>query len=163
MPKILIIARHAKSARDQTSLPDHDRPLHKKGKHHLKQMEHWLDQQKISAPDMLVTSTALRTIETSKAYAKVWKLSKKKIKVEKKLYMASYDDLINIIEATDEKTKVLCIVWHNPWLTDLIQACGSDWINMPTCGIVIFRYTGKFRGNFETELCKVIAAGEPER
>lgn len=114
MPKFLIIARHAKSARDQTTLPDHDRPLHKKGKQHLKQMQHWLQKEKIVAPDVLLTSSAHRTLATSKAYAKVWKLSKKKIYVEKKLYMATYHDLIKIIEATDEKTKVLCLVGHNP-------------------------------------------------
>ncbi len=126
-------------------------------------MQHWLQKQKIETPDILLTSSALRTQETAKAYATAWKLSKKKIRIEKKLYMASFNELINIIEATDEKAKILCLVWHNPWLTDLIQACGSDWINMPTCGIVVCKYTGKFRGNFETKLCKVIAAGQPER
>lgn len=110
MAKFLIIARHAKSARDQTSLPDHDRPLHKKGKQHLKQMSDWLVEKKISCPDFILVSSSCRTQETVKAYAKIWKLSKKHMHTEKKLYMASLDTLVRCIEATDEKVKTLCIV-----------------------------------------------------
>lgn len=73
-------------------------------------MQHWLQKQKIETPDILLTSSALRTQETAKAYATAWKLSKKKIRIEKKLYMASFNELINIIEATDEKAKILCLV-----------------------------------------------------
>lgn len=163
MAKFLIIARHAKSARDQPTLSDHDRPLHKKWKQHLKQMCHWLVQQNIKKPDLLLMSSATRAQATARAYAKRRDLAKKKITTDQKLYMASCTTLLKIIEQTDEHIHTLCIVGHNPWLTDLIQTCGSDWEVLPTCGIVVFKYTGKYRGNFGAKLCTVIEAGQPTR
>jgi phosphohistidine phosphatase len=163
MKKFLIVARHAKSARDQPTLSDHDRPLHKKWKQHLKQMCHWLVQQNIKKPDLLLVSSATRAQATAHAYAKIRKLSNKKITSEKKLYLASSTTLLKIIEQTDEDIHTLCIVGHNPWLTDLIQTCGSDLEVLPTTGIVVFRYTWELRWNFEPKKCSVVATGQPTR
>ena len=109
--------------------------------------------QKSKKPDCIVASPAKRTKKTAEAYAKARWYKKKHIQRENLLYEASLPTLCNIIEHTQETVDCVLIVGHNPWLTALINYCGYALDNLPTWGVIVFDYTGDFRGNFEQKKC----------
>jgi len=154
--KQLIIARHAKSSRNNIFCPDFDRWLNTRGKNDLSKMGELLAQY-IKIPDEIFSSPAKRTKKTALAYAKAWWYKKKNIVWDKDIYEASLERLLSVIEKTDENTNRLVLVWHNPWLTELVISCGYELENLPTCGVVVFEYSGDLRGNFEPKKCALVS------
>lgn len=78
------------------------------------------------------------------------------------MYEASLQTLLHCIESTDEKIDRLMLVGHNPGLTELVNYCGYELDNLPTCGVVVLEYTGEFRGNFEHKKCTFVAKYLPK-
>ena len=66
--KLLSILRHAKSSWSDSSLPDHDRPLNKRGFRDAPRMGE-LIREKGLVPNAILSSTALRARETALAVA----------------------------------------------------------------------------------------------
>ena len=62
--KTVLILRHAKSSWADPLLPDHDRPLNKRGQRTATQMGQLLRKQKL-VPELILTSTAKRARETA--------------------------------------------------------------------------------------------------
>lgn len=159
--KQLIIARHAKSSRTNLFCSDSDRWLNKRGKTDLARMAQILVRD-LKKPMLIIASPAKRTKKTARAYAIAWWMKKKHIKREPSIYEASLATLLRCIESTDEKTGRLMLVGHNPWLTELLNYCGYQLDNLPTCGVVVLQYKGEFRGNFEQQKCAFIARYFPK-
>src|SRR3990172_12140295 len=67
--KTLMLLRHAKSSWKDAEVPDHDRPLNKRGKKTAPQMGRLLSTEGL-VPDLILSSTAVRARETAKAVAK---------------------------------------------------------------------------------------------
>lgn len=153
--KQLIIARHAKSSWDNLLCPDFDRWLSQRGKRDLKVISFLLNES-LPCPDCIVSSPAKRTKKTAVAYAEAWWYKKKHILWEHDIYEASLLTLVKVIEKIDEKSDCIVLVWHNPWLTDLVNYCGYTLENLPTCGVVVFRYDGAYRWSFEHKKCSYI-------
>jgi phosphohistidine phosphatase len=57
--KKLLLMRHAKSSWDDSNVPDHERPLKKKGKKDAERMGKMLKSKELE-PDLIMSSTALR-------------------------------------------------------------------------------------------------------
>ncbi len=150
--KQLIIARHAKSSRENIFCPDFDRWLNSRGKKDLVSLSNILSHT-IKKPDCIVASPSKRTTKTAEAYAKAWWYKKKHLQREKSLYEASLSRLCRVIEQTQESVDSLVLVGHNPGLTALINHCGYALDNLPTWGVVVFDYIGDLRGNFEQKKC----------
>lgn len=150
--KQLIIARHAKSSRKDIWCSDAERTLNKRWKQDLRVMSTILKEH-FHCPDLLVASPSIRTTKTARAYATAWWYKKKHIMYIPELYNASLRTLIRCIESTDEAIWSLMVVWHNPWLTDLVQYCWWNCENVPTSGVVVFEYTWVYRGDFEQKKC----------
>ncbi len=153
--KQIIIIRHAKSARDTIFCSDFERWLNKRGKHDLDFLVPLLTHEFIK-PDSIVSSPAKRTKITASSFATAWWYKKKHIVRDDNIYEASKNTLCAVIEKTDESVKRLVIVWHNPWLTDLINYCWYSLDNLPTCGVVVFDYNGKYRWDFEPSQCSFV-------
>ena len=66
--KILFLVRHAKSSRDDPSLPDRNRPLNDRGLHDAPMMGQRLSRSGVK-PDRLVSSPALRALTTAQLVA----------------------------------------------------------------------------------------------
>src|SRR4029079_4472733 len=66
--KTLLVMRHAKSSWKDATLDDHDRPLKKRGQKAAPKMGALLCERGL-VPDLIVSSTALRAVATSKAVA----------------------------------------------------------------------------------------------
>ena len=83
--KTLFLVRHAKSSRDDPSLPDRDRPLDDRGKQDGPKMGKRLAKRDVK-PDLLLSSPALRALTTAQLIAEEIGYKLKDIVVDDRLY-----------------------------------------------------------------------------
>ena len=97
--KAVILFRHGKSDWDAQYDSDHDRPLAKRGIRDARLMGKFLSK-RAEVPELILSSTALRTRETTKLAMEAgnWNVD---IKLEKKIYEASSEEIINLIKSQD--------------------------------------------------------------
>jgi phosphohistidine phosphatase len=138
--KKLYIIRHAKSNWDNPDLDDCDRPLNKRGQKDAPRMGKRLKEKGIT-PDIMLSSPAERALATCLAIAKVLEFDKTKIKTERKLYHASEEGILSIIQnlkdSPRDSEEVVLLFGHNPGLTEFANSLLNQTIdNIPTCGIV---------------------------
>lgn len=139
MKKLLII-RHAKSDWDNPRMADFDRPLNARGKSNAPEMAERLLKKNI-LPQVFITSPAVRTLSTTKAFAEVLGFSKNDIKQEKGIYEAPATGLLKIINSFDNQYDFIALVGHNPGLTDLVlKLCECEIYNIPTCGVILLEF-----------------------
>ena len=134
--KELIIVRHAKSSWKNSGLDDRERPLNKRGERDAPEMGARLATRK-DRPDLIVSSPAVRALETARIIAKKLGYVCKKIVVKERLYGASAADLLDVIRNADDVVVTLMLFGHNPGLTELANHLGPRPIpNLPTCGVL---------------------------
>ena len=132
--KMLYIIRHAKSSWKDTSLDDFDRPLNKRGKLNAPLMGKRLKKKGI-LPDIMLSSSSLRTKLTAQIIAKKLKYSKDII-FKKEMYESSSVVLHKILTQVDDTNQSVFIFAHNSGLNMLAQEYVHLEDNIPTCGIV---------------------------
>jgi phosphohistidine phosphatase len=152
--KTLILVRHAKSSRDDPSLPDRDRPLDDRGRLDAPKMGKRLAKRGVK-PALLLTSPALRALTTAQLVAEELGYKRKDIVVEDRLYAGSSDDLLDVIRALDKKLDCVMLVGHNPEFTDLANRLSSEIIDMPTGAVAEF--------DFETKAWSDVGAVDPAK
>ena len=146
--KELILIRHAKSSWKDSSLDDRERPLNKRGERDAPEMGARLARRK-HKPNLIVSSPAVRALETARIIARKLGYPRKDIAVEDRLYGAGGAELLDVIRNTDESVTTLMLFGHNPGLTELANHLGPRPIpNLPTCGVLHLR--------FETETWSVV-------
>ncbi len=112
----LLILRHAKSSWDNAASPDRDRPLNKRGRQAavvMRQAMHDLG----LAPDMVLVSTARRTMETLELL-EPWD-DTPLIEPTDSLYLADVADLLAALHGVAETVRSVLLIGHNPGLHDL--------------------------------------------
>jgi phosphohistidine phosphatase len=135
-PKTLIIVRHAKSSWSDPHLADHQRPLNKRGLEDAPKMAKRLAKRG-ERVDSIVTSSALRALETAKTFAEKLDVAGGALVVEPKIYGAGAEDLIELIRGFDEGLRSVMVVGHNPTLSELChRLTGEELGELPTCAIV---------------------------
>ena len=138
--KTLYIARHAKSSWDDFSLKDHDRPVLPKGKHKTKIVAEKLKSLN-EIPEIILSSTAKRAVQTAEIYAGIFNVPSEKILKSSNLYLADPDNIFNELYALDNKINSVMVVGHNPGLTDMVNIFANEAVfNLPTSAVakVIF-------------------------
>ena len=140
--KTLFLMRHAKSSRDDPSLPDRDRPLNARGKQDAPKMGKRLAKRDVK-PDLLLSSPALRALTTAQLIAEEVGDKRKDIVVDDRLYASSADDLLAVIRTLDMKLNCVMLFGHNPELTDLAHRLSSEIVHMPTSAVVEFNFDMK--------------------
>ena len=134
--KFLTIVRHAKSSWKDTSLPDRERPLNKRGERDAPVMGKRINDHGIR-PSLIVTSPAVRAWTTAKIIARELNYPKEFLQREDRLYLASLDEILDTIVAQDNGFNSLMVVGHNPGLTDLVNFVQPGLThNLPTAGVV---------------------------
>jgi phosphohistidine phosphatase len=134
--KTLTLLRHAKSSWKDTSLRDRDRPLNKRGDKDAPMMGKRLDAAGVR-PSLIVSSPAVRAWTTAKAVAKALNYPTEFLQREDQLYLASLDDLLDVVVAQENKFNNIMIVAHNPGLTDFANFLQPGLTNnLPTAGVV---------------------------
>ena len=154
--KSVILFRHGKSDWDAKYEGDHDRPLAKRGIRDAKQMGKFLSK-RAEIPELILSSTALRTRETTKIAMEAgnWDVD---VELEKKIYGASLKEIINIIKSQDNKYNSICLVGHEPIFSTIITLINNKKkIKFPTATMarISFSTSDWKRILLEPDKCKL--------
>ncbi|MGQ0467313.1 MAG: SixA phosphatase family protein [Sporichthyaceae bacterium] len=120
--RTLVVLRHAKAERGNTT--DHDRPLTARGRRDALAAGRWLAEAGVN-PDLTVCSTATRAKET-------WALAAMELgdgistAMERAVYGADLDELLQVVRDTPSEVHTLMLVGHNPGLQDLVLALSGE-------------------------------------
>jgi phosphohistidine phosphatase len=140
--KTLILVRHAKSSKDDPSLPDKERPLNDRGQREAPEMGERLAKRD-SNPDLIVSSPALRALATAQLVAKELGYPRKDIEVDERVYQSDVQTLLDVIHQFGDKRKRVMLVGHNPEFSELAQRLDSGIDELPTCAVVEFAFDSK--------------------
>lgn len=134
MQKKVCFVRHAKSAWDNPSQSDHDRPLNDRGLYDAPIMAEKLFQTGFR-PDIIITSTAERAKITASYFSKIYQTNQIELA---KLYHAEPETIMDLINYSDETISSMIIVGHNPGMTMVANYIAHGVTsNIPTCGIIL--------------------------
>ena len=129
--KTLLILRHAKSSWKFPELTDHDRPLNRRGKRDAPRMGRTLQERDL-VPDLVISSTATRAMDTASAVAKHSGYKGKRLKFES-LYAAEPAAYLAVLREVDDNYQRILIVGHNPGVEELIEMLTGEIHIIPTC------------------------------
>ncbi len=131
--KTLLLMRHAKSSWDDDALEDHDRPLNKRGKRAAPRMGRLLAALDLT-PDFIVSSTAVRAMETARlvaaecAYAGI-------IREDPNLYLAPAEAYLAAARRIRKQVQRPLLIGHNPGLESLLRHLTAVDMHVPTGAI----------------------------
>lgn len=114
----LILTRHAKSAWDDPSMTDHDRPLNRRGRRSALELGEWL-QSRGYEPDQVLCSTATRTRETWATVAAAPLEVTPRIEFLEALYHASPDVMQKALAKAAGDTVMM--LGHNPGIAEFAR------------------------------------------
>jgi phosphohistidine phosphatase len=140
--KTLFLIRHAKSSRDDIALPDKDRPLNDRGRRDAPKMGERLAKRDVT-PDLILSSPAMRALETAEIIAKKLDYRRNDIVVDERLYAVGADDLLDVIHKLGDQLERVMLFGHNPELTELAHRLSSKITHMPTCAVAEFTFDAK--------------------
>jgi phosphohistidine phosphatase len=140
--KTLILVRHAKSDWSMDNQKDIDRPLNPRGYTDAHRMGKMLAEE-FGKPDSIIASPAVRTMTTALIFCDEFNFPKSKIKIDATLYESSTADYLKCIRDIDHEINSAMIIGHNPVLSDLCMSLTRSIIELPTCAIVIFEFSGE--------------------
>ncbi len=137
--KKLLLVRHAKSDWSQPGLKDHERPLNERGRKDASIVANFLNDL-VKNPDMIVSSTARRALETAFIMAEVMNFPSADILQSQSLYGTSVAEYLKHLNALDETVKTAMIFGHNPIIEESVSSlcAGNPWHNllrMTTCSV----------------------------
>jgi len=142
--KILTILRHAKAETGAPSQDDHERALTKRGQEAAQVIGRYLAGRALQ-PDRVLCSTSARTRETWEEVQDVYPAAPTADYTEK-LYLASPNEILNLIAHTRESVSHLMVVGHNPGLHQLClklahlgdeKALEEMALKFPTCAFAV--------------------------
>jgi phosphohistidine phosphatase len=116
----LTLIRHANADWKNVSVSDFDRPLNKRGLNEAEAIGKLLLEHEL-VPDLLLSSPARRTQQTTDIIVRRLGLAARHIKAAETLYLAPVDEILTLIRATGPKVQHLAIVGHNPGLSELAR------------------------------------------
>jgi phosphohistidine phosphatase len=138
--KNLTLVRHAKSDWQDTSLSDRQRPLNARGERDAPEMGRRILDHGIR-PSLIIASPATRAWTTAKIIAREITYPVEFLQREDNLYLASLQDLLDVVVAQDDGFNSLMIVCHNPGLTDFANYLVPGLTNnLPTAGVVSVQF-----------------------
>lgn len=133
--KQLLLIRHAKSSWTNIGQEDFERPLNERGIRDAPLMAKKLIEKNYK-PDALISSTAVRALETATFFAEVMGFKKKDIIQVPELYHAPPKVFKEVIQALPDGLSTVAIFGHNPGITEMANELTNIQIdNLPTCGI----------------------------
>ncbi len=115
----LLLLRHAKSAWNDASLADRDRPLNERGRRSAAAMRRAMRELGL-VPDVVLVSTAKRTLETLEAL-EPWD-DQPLIEPMDALYLANLSQLYAALHGVAETVRSVLLIGHNPGMHELATA-----------------------------------------
>jgi phosphohistidine phosphatase len=114
--RFIYVLRHAKSSW-KSGLPDHERPLAKRGRRAAKAICRHLREQEIE-PALVLCSTAARARETLERIEPA--LGGAAVEIERGLYGASSAELLERVRSIPDEVGSVMLIGHNPGLEQLV-------------------------------------------
>ena len=135
--KTLFLVRHSKAVTRKANLPDFQRTLVKAGEKKSMSMAKKLKKEGVM-PDLMISSTANRALETAHLFARNLAYPTHEIMVKDALYNEmSPEALLYLVRQVDDRYKSIMLFGHNPAFTDfashLVRGFDQD---IPKSGIV---------------------------
>ena len=137
----LLLLRHTKSSWDDPALADHDRPLASRGRKAAKLLgEHLRHQQ--NPVGLVLCSSARRARQTVELVDPPGE-----IKVERGIYAASADQLLERLRRVPSEVDAVMLVGHNPAIQELAMALAREPNDLagrkfPTGALVTLSFAG---------------------
>lgn len=131
--KMLLILRHAKSSWKNAGLADHDRPLNKRGKRDAPRVGRLLRDKNLT-PDLILSSTAKRALDTAEAAAESSGYEGE-IEPRPELYMADPEACLRALRSVSDDYQCVMVIGHNPGLEELVETLTSAAEAMPTAAL----------------------------
>jgi phosphohistidine phosphatase len=142
MIKRISIIRHGKSSWENSSLKDIDRPLRGRGVQKTKVMGRYLADNRM-IPDKILSSPAVRAIETAKIIARYLKVDEENIIVRPELYPGKAESITTLLSELPNDINYVMLFGHNPAFTDLgnllLGEDEFDWL--PTSGLIHLKFS----------------------
>lgn len=137
--KTIILMRHSKAEHGDFDISDFDRKLTEKGKSDADIAAKTL-KKKVKKIDLIVTSSAKRTLKTAKIIAENFDIDKNKIQSINEIYEANAEAYIHVIRSlNDEKVKTVIIVGHNPTIGAMAaMMSGNEIIEFKPSSFAVF-------------------------
>ena len=139
--KMLLLLRHAKSSWKKLNISDHDRSLNKRGKRDALAMGKTLKDLDIM-PDLIISSSAKRAIDTAKLIAENCEY-KKNIEKNAMLYESTPENYIDVISMISDEFQKVLVVGHNPIIEELVIKFINKIETIPTCTLVQLNFNIK--------------------
>lgn len=116
----LTLVRHGHAATTGAAHRDFDRALDRRGVAEVSEMaRRCVDLGPV--PDLLLASTALRTVQTAATFQRMLEGAPRRLRLEPSLYLAEAATLLDCIRETDDGVAHLMVIAHNPGLGDLAE------------------------------------------
>ncbi|HEX3145573.1 MAG TPA: histidine phosphatase family protein [Pyrinomonadaceae bacterium] len=131
--KTLLLLRHAKSSRDDSTLNDFDRPLNDRGKDDAKLMGRWLGRQQIVL-DAVISSPAKRARQTMEIFLKAADVSLA-ASFDERIYEAGLQQLLTIVSEIDSSRNTVLLIGHNPGFEDLAESLTGQHSRLATAAL----------------------------
>jgi len=112
----LLLLRHAKSSWDDPALSDHARPLNARGRKSAMAMAQMMRELGLS-PDIVLVSSARRTLQTLEAHTPFEDGAL--VEPMDALYLAPWQQLLEVIQGAPDTARSLLVIGHNPGLHEL--------------------------------------------
>lgn len=161
--KILTLVRHAKSSWDNTNLSDRDRPLNNRGKRDAPVMGKRILEHGIR-PSLIVSSPAVRAWTTANIIARELGYPTEFLQREDGLYLASVDEILDVIVAQDDGFNSLMVVGHNPGMTSFANFLSPGLThNLPTAGVVSVQIDQDHWSLYERPTTELLVHDYPKR
>lgn len=148
--KSLLLLRHAKSNWDDSGIPDHDRPLKKRGRKAAQRMGRLLKEIDL-IPQFVLCSTAVRARETLRLVLKSsWFLPA--VEHMESLYHCLPETFISVLSQLDEPHDRVMVVGHNPGLEQFLEqltGIGPSTHSFPTAALAEIEIQLDFWKNFD--------------
>ena len=102
-------------------------------------MGRYLDRTFRFAPDIIVSSPAVRAITTARLLAEACGYSEWQIRQDERIYEAPVRSLLEVIQEQPDKHNHVCLVGHNPGMENLANwLCGTRVVEaVVTCAVIM--------------------------
>lgn len=140
--KTVYVVRHAKSSWDKPELPDHFRKLTPKGEEQITKVGKHL-RMKFVNPELIITSSATRALETTKIMAKELHYPLDQININTTFYRTGREEIMETLFELPDEIESVMIVGHDPTFTELVNSFleSEDQIKkLPTSAVAAFRF-----------------------
>ena len=147
--RTLLILRHAKSSWKDDSLPDHDRPLNKRGLKDAPRMGQLLRREDL-LPDLILCSTAKRARVTAELVAEESGYEGE-LRLKDDLYAFDAEAYLEALSELEDKYNCVMLVGHNPAMEELLEALTGGFERMPTAALALLELPIEHWSELENE------------